>query len=72
MKTRIIIAVSTIALFLVSAAIASERAINAYKTHRINSNALIVSCNDEREPVVKKFENTTMVLVSCQSVKTAQ
>lgn len=69
MKTRIFIAVSTIALFLVSAAIASERAINAYKTHRINSNALVISCEDEREPVVKHFENTTLIMVSCQTVE---
>jgi hypothetical protein len=57
----------TLLLMVGSAAIASERAANAYKTHKISPNAVMISCNDEREPVVKKFENTTLIVVTCQT-----
>jgi hypothetical protein len=45
---------------------ATERAHNNYKTHRIDPNTVLFSCEDEHEPTVKKFENTTLVMISCE------
>lgn len=58
----------TLLLLIGSAAIASERAANAYKTHKINTTSVLISCEDEREPTVKRFENTTLIVVTCQAV----
>ena len=55
-------------LLVATVAIASDKAQNAYKTHKVNNNTLLFQCNDEREPVIRKFENTTLVMVSCQEV----
>lgn len=55
----------TLLLFVGSAAIAGERAANAYKTHKLTTNSVLISCNDERTPTVKKFENTTLIVVTC-------
>ena len=60
-----VIAVAAFLLF-VGACYASERAANLYKTHKLAINSVLVSCNDEREPVVKKLENGPFVIVTCQ------
>ena len=48
-------------------AYATERAANMYKTHKLAINSVLVSCNDEREPVVKKLENGPFVIITCQA-----
>lgn len=64
MKKRILGAVAF--LLFVSACYASERAANTFKTHKLATNSVLVSCNDEREPVAKKLENGPFVIVTCQ------
>lgn len=54
-------------VLLAVATFATEKAHNAYKTHRIDANTLLLSCEDEHQPVVKKFENTTLVMITCQT-----
>jgi hypothetical protein len=68
MKRRIIWFAVTMAL-MCSATVATTRIANEYKVVKINPTAALISCNDEREPVVRKFENTTMIVVTCQPVK---
>ena len=68
MKTIKTIAVlATLAIFAVSVR-ATEKAINAYKTHKVTSSTVMVSCNDEREPVIKKMDGP-FVLVTCTETK---
>jgi len=45
---------------------ATERAANMYKTHKLALNSVMVSCNDEREPVVSKLTGP-FVIISCQT-----
>lgn len=45
---------------------ATERAANVYKTHKLALNSVMVSCNDEREPVVTKLTGP-FVIISCQT-----
>lgn len=54
-------------LFVASAAFAGQRAANAYKTHKLTTNSVMISCNDEREPKVSHWENTTLIIVTCQT-----
>ena len=68
MKTIKTVAVlATLALFAVSVH-ATEKALNAYKTHKVTSSTVMVSCNDEREPVIKKMDGP-FVLVTCTENK---
>jgi hypothetical protein len=62
---RIVIGLTLLALLAIGA-YATERVHNQYKTHRINANTVLFTCEDEHEPTVKKFENTTMVMLSCE------
>ena len=43
-----------------------EREQNKYKTHKLSLNAVLISCNDEREPVVKKIDGP-FVIVACET-----
>jgi hypothetical protein len=70
MKKRAIVLAGLLAL--AAGAYASERAANAYKTHKLATNAVMVSCNDEREPVVKKLENGPFVIITCHTSQPAQ
>jgi hypothetical protein len=63
---KAIIAMS-ISLFVLAAAYASERAVNAYKAVKLSTTSVLVSCNDERVPVVQKFENQTYITVTCKA-----
>jgi hypothetical protein len=68
MKTIKAIAVlASLTLFAVSIH-ATEKAINAFKTHKVTSSTVMVSCNDEREPVIKKMDGP-FVLVTCTENK---
>lgn len=53
-------------LILASVSIAAERSANAYKASKISTTTVLVSCNDEREPVITKLENTTAIVVTCK------
>jgi hypothetical protein len=70
MKMKMIKALATLAsLTLFVATIhATDKAINAYKTHKVTSSTVMVSCNDEREPVIKKMDGP-FVLVTCTETK---
>jgi hypothetical protein len=70
MKRAVTFAVAVALLFTVCG-LAGERAGNAYKTSKISTSSVLVSCNDEREPLVKKLENTTVILVTCTPVASA-
>lgn len=66
MKTILTLAILMLAG---SAVTANERAENAYKTHKLTTTSVIVSCNDEREPVIERSANKTFIVVTCQTVK---
>lgn len=68
MKMSKVITILGYALFAATAAYAGQRTANAYKTHKLTTNSVMISCNDEREPVVKHWENTTLIVVTCQTV----
>jgi hypothetical protein len=51
---------------LASVAYAGNRAANAYKAAKLSTTSVLISCNDEREPVVHKLENSTMIVVTCK------
>lgn len=53
-------------LILASVSYAAERSANAYKASKISTTTVLVSCNDEREPVITKLENTTAIVVTCK------
>jgi len=55
------------ALLLVVAGVAygGERLANKYRTHRLTRTELLVTCEDEHEPQVRKLDNSTMIIVSC-------
>lgn len=69
MKMSKVITILGYALFAATAAYAGQRTANAYKTHKLTTNSVMISCNDEREPVVKHWENTTLIVVTCQTTK---
>jgi hypothetical protein len=52
-----------------SLALASERAANLYKTHKLALNSVLISCEDERTPRVKQLENGPFVIVTCEAPK---
>lgn len=47
----------------------AQRGANNYKATKVSNSSVIVSCNDEREPVISKLENTTAVVLTCKLVK---
>ena len=53
-------------LILASVSIAAERSANAYKASKISTTTVLVSCNDEREPVISHLQNTTAIVVTCK------
>jgi hypothetical protein len=57
----------SLSLFVLAAGYASERVANAYKAVKLSTTSVLVSCNDEREPVVQKFENQTYITVTCKA-----
>ncbi len=64
---KVLFVVIFIASLWAVAAIASERAVNAYKATRLTTNSVLVSCQDEREPRVSKLdETTTAIVVTCK------
>jgi hypothetical protein len=54
--------------FFAVAAFGTEKAVNAYKTHKLTPSTVMISCNDEREPVVKKLDGP-FVLITCTETK---
>ena len=64
---KVLFVVIFIASLWAVAAIASERAVNAYKATRLTTNSVLVSCQDEREPHVSKLDATdTSIIVTCK------
>ena len=64
---KVLFVVIFIASLWAVAAIASERAVNAYKATRLTTNSVLVSCQDEREPQVSKLDATdTSIIVTCK------
>jgi uncharacterized repeat protein (TIGR04076 family) len=53
-------------LLFALAAYAGQRAANAYHTSKVSNTTVLVSCNDEQEPVVTRLENTTAIVVTCR------
>ena len=45
---------------------ATTREQNSYHTHKLATNSVLISCNDEREPVVKKLDGP-FVVISCET-----
>lgn len=66
MKNKIV-TILGFTLFVVTSVFSAQRAANAYKTHKINRNSVIFSCEDEHEPTIKHFENTTLIVLTCNS-----
>lgn len=65
-KQRIFVGVLWLG-FLAASAYATERAANAYKATKLNRTAILFSCEDEREPVIHKFDYATSVVISCET-----
>jgi hypothetical protein len=57
------------ALFAAIAAFGTEKVANVYKTHKLTTTSVLVSCNDEREPVVQTSQYKTFIIVSCEPKK---
>jgi hypothetical protein len=54
-------------LFLAFTTYAADRAVNACKSTRLNTTSVLVSCQDEREPVITRLsETSTAVIVTCK------
>lgn len=60
------LAIIGLVLATAGATLAGQRAVNAYKTSKISTRSVLVSCNDEREPVISRLENTTAIVVTCR------
>ena len=59
---------AALALAVFVAGAYAERAVNSCKSTRLSSVAVLVSCQDEREPRVSKIEETaTAIVVTCQA-----
>lgn len=60
------LAVLIACLFIAVCTFAADRSANAYKTHKLSRNSVLFTCEDEHEPKIKKLDNTTMVIISCE------
>jgi hypothetical protein len=59
--------VTLVLMFWACAAIAGERAANAYKATKLTTTSVLVSCNDEREPHVSHLDSTsTAIVITCK------
>lgn len=59
--------VASACLLAALAGYAGERAANAYKATKLNTSSVVISCNDEREPVVSKLDATaTAIVITCK------
>lgn len=45
---------------------AGERVANKYRTHRLTRASVLFTCEDEHEPQVRRLDNNTMIIVSCE------
>jgi hypothetical protein len=57
-----------IILALMAVSVYAGERLNNYKTHKVTSSTVMVSCNDEREPLVKKLDGP-FVLITCTEGK---
>jgi hypothetical protein len=64
MKRKLIIGCITLGLF-VGIVAATEKAVNLYKTHKIDANTVLVSCSEGLKLSVKQLNGDSLVLVSC-------
>ena len=64
MKALLVVAI----LALMAASIYAGERLNSYRTHKVTSSTVMVSCNDEREPLVKKLDGP-FVLITCTEGK---
>ena len=53
-------------LVVCAAVAATERVANKYKTHKLAINSVLVSCEDERVPVVKRLDGP-FVVITCET-----
>jgi RecA-family ATPase len=58
--------VVALSLLLVGASITVARGVNSYHTSKLSTTSVLVSCEDEREPVITRLENTTAIVVTCR------
>jgi hypothetical protein len=56
-----------IILTLTVITVVGARGANSYHTAKVSTNSVLVSCEDEREPIVTRLENTTAIVVTCQT-----
>lgn len=68
-KFFLLVAVVTLVFSVLYVNVVSGETANSYKTRKLNSSSVVVSCNDEREPKITRFENTTFLIVTCTPVK---
>jgi len=68
-KFFLLVAGVTLLLSIVYVSIVSAETANSYRTRKLNNTSVIVSCNDEREPKITRFENTTFLIVTCTPTK---
>lgn len=64
---RFILVGAALSLFI--GGICTARSINAIKSTRISTTSVLASCEDEREPVISKLENTTAIVITCKVVQ---
>lgn len=63
---RVLLAV--VILSMMAASLYAAERLNNYKTHKVTSSTVMVSCNDEREPLIKKLDGP-FVLITCSEGK---
>lgn len=68
-RNKVLFAIIIGIVLSIWAAYANAASANAYKATKVSTTSVIVSCNDEREPVLTKLENTTAVILTCKLTK---
>lgn len=67
MKLSRVITILGYTLFACTVAYSAQRTVNLYKTSKINPTTVLVSCVDGKKPVVKQFENTPILMLTCST-----
>ena len=57
--------VTLVLMFWAAAAIAGERAANAYKTTKVSTTSVLVSCVDGGTPKLSSLNGNPSVLITC-------
>jgi len=64
MKTAIVVLAS---LLLTASLLAAS--VNSYKATKVSNTTVLVSCQDEHEPIVQHLSNTTALVITCRKVE---